>query len=83
MPLNYAFGRFVLGSLCVGDLVLLGLSSIRVAGEGTDTTYSSVNSFCVMQTGLAPETSSLPSHFLKFCPRLDLMFAKRVDFHRT
>jgi len=25
-------GRFVLGSLCVGDLVPLGLSSVHVAG---------------------------------------------------
>ena len=32
MLLNYHIGRFVLGSLCVGDLVWLGLSSIRVAG---------------------------------------------------
>jgi len=31
--LNYPIGRFVLGSLCVGDLVRLGLSSIRVAGS--------------------------------------------------
>jgi len=30
--LNYHIGRFVLGSLCVGDLVRLGLSSVRVAG---------------------------------------------------
>jgi len=30
--LNYRIGRFVLGSLCVGDLVLLGLSGVRVAG---------------------------------------------------
>jgi len=29
---NYHFGRFVLGSLCVGDLVRLGLSGVRVAG---------------------------------------------------
>jgi len=27
---NYHIGRFVLVSLCVGDLVRLGLSSIRV-----------------------------------------------------
>jgi len=27
--LNYHTGRFVLGSLCVGDLVRLGLSSVR------------------------------------------------------
>jgi len=26
--LNYHIGRFVLGSLCVGDLVRLGLSSV-------------------------------------------------------
>jgi len=30
--LNYHIRRFVLGSLCVGDLVRLGLSSVRVAG---------------------------------------------------
>jgi len=30
--LNYHIGRFVLGSLCVGDLARLGLSSTRVAG---------------------------------------------------
>jgi len=29
--LNYQIGRFVLGSLCVGDLVRLGLSNVRVA----------------------------------------------------
>jgi len=28
--LNYHISRFVLGSLCVGDLVRLGLSSVRV-----------------------------------------------------
>ena len=32
MLLNYHVGRFVLVSLCVGDLVRFGLSSIRVAG---------------------------------------------------
>jgi len=31
--LNYHIGRFVLGSLCVGDLVRLGLISVRVAGR--------------------------------------------------
>ena len=30
--LNYHGGCFVLGSLCVGDLVRLGLSGVRVAG---------------------------------------------------
>jgi len=30
--LNYHIGRFVLGSLCVGDLVWLSLSGVRVAG---------------------------------------------------
>ena len=37
MLLNYHIGRFVLVSLCVGDLVRLGLSSIRVAGCSTTT----------------------------------------------
>ena len=32
MLLNYHISRLVLGSLCVGDLVRLGLSSARVAG---------------------------------------------------
>jgi len=32
MLLNYHIGRFVLGSLCVGDLMCLGWSGIRVAG---------------------------------------------------
>jgi hypothetical protein len=30
--LNYHIGRFLLGSLCVGDLVRLALSSVPVAG---------------------------------------------------
>ena len=32
MLLNSQIGRFVIGSLCVGDLVRLGLRSVRVAG---------------------------------------------------
>ena len=32
MLLDYHIRRFVLGSLCVGDLVRLGLSAVRVAG---------------------------------------------------
>ena len=32
MLLNYHIGRFVLGLLCIGDLVRLILSSVRVAG---------------------------------------------------
>jgi len=46
--LNYHIGRFVLGSLCVGDLVWLGLSGVRVAGLGMR--------FCQLST------PSLPSH---------------------
>jgi len=44
--LNYHIGRFVLGSLCVGDLVLLGLSGICVedwscaSAFNTDTTQT-------------------------------------------
>jgi len=30
--LNYHIGHMVLGSMCVGDLVRLGLSGVRVAG---------------------------------------------------
>ena len=32
MLLNYHIGRLVLSSLCVGDLVRLGLSGVRFAG---------------------------------------------------
>ena len=32
MLLNYYIGSFVHGSLCVGGLVRMGLSSVRVAG---------------------------------------------------
>jgi len=32
MLLNYHIGRFVLGSVCVGNLVRLCLSGVRVAG---------------------------------------------------
>ena len=32
MLLNYHIGRFVLSSLCAGDLVWMGFSSGRVAG---------------------------------------------------
>ena len=35
MLLNYHIGRFVLSSLCVGDLVWLVLSSARFAGRST------------------------------------------------
>ena len=40
MLLNYHIGRFVLGSLCVGDLVRLVLSSTRVAGFSLQHGYS-------------------------------------------
>jgi len=32
MLLNYHIGRFVLGSMCVGDSVWLGWGGVRVAG---------------------------------------------------
>jgi len=41
MLLNYHIGRFVLVSLCVGDLAQLGLSSIRVAGFSLQHRYYS------------------------------------------
>jgi len=40
MLLNYHIRRFILGSLCVGDLVRLGLSGVRVAGYRQDTTQT-------------------------------------------
>ena len=39
MLLNYHIGRFVLVSLCVGDLMRLGLSSTRVAGFSLQLSY--------------------------------------------
>jgi len=50
--LNYHIERFVLGSLCVGDLVRLGLSGVRVAAcilhppayeDGTDRGFRNVD----------------------------------------
>ena len=35
MLMNYHVGRLVLSSLCVGDLVRLGLSGARFAGGNT------------------------------------------------
>ena len=43
MLLNYHIGRIVLVSLCVGDLVRLGLSSIRVAGFSLQHGYVLLN----------------------------------------
>ena len=43
MLLNYHIGRLVLGSLCVGDLVWLVLSSARVAGWSTTCCASASN----------------------------------------
>ena len=38
---NYHIGRFVLGSICVGDLVRLSLSRVRVAGFSLQHGYHS------------------------------------------
>ena len=48
MLLNYNIRRFVLGSLCVGDLVRLGLSSARFAGSANTqhTTNREQNDSC-------------------------------------
>jgi len=50
--LNYHIGSFVLGSLCVGDLVRLGLSSVRVTGWSTSAT----------RTLLKPSRTKSPTH---------------------
>jgi len=50
VPLNYHIGRFVLGSLCVGNLVLLGLSGVRVAGQPAT------------RTPFKPSRTKLPAH---------------------
>jgi len=48
--LNYHICRFVLGSLCVGDLVRLGLSGVRVAG------------LPATRTPLKPSRTKSPTH---------------------
>ena len=45
MLLNYHIGRFVLGWLCVGDLVRLGLSGVRVAGFRSEIKYQVTSSW--------------------------------------
>ena len=47
--LNYHIGRFVLGSLCVGDLVRLGLSGEAVLQPAT-------------RTPLKPSRTKSPTH---------------------
>ena len=46
MLLSYHIGRFVLGSLCVGDLVRLCLSGVRVAPNLQHTTNREQNDRC-------------------------------------
>ena len=49
MPLNYHIGRFVLGSLCVGDLVRLVLSGIGVAGFSLQRTKNKTTDVVIQQ----------------------------------
>jgi len=46
--LNYHIGRFVLGSLCVGDLVRMGLSGVRVAGCDIQLVFYSSSTITMM-----------------------------------
>jgi len=43
MLLNYHIGRYVLGSMCVGDSVWLGWSGIRVAGYSLEVGSGGLN----------------------------------------
>ena len=49
MLLNYHTGRYVLGSLCVGDSVWLGWSGIRVAGWSRPCAYEHTACFTAPQ----------------------------------
>jgi len=40
MLLNYHIGRFVLGSLCVGDMVRLVVTVLQVSACNTDTNHT-------------------------------------------
>jgi len=51
--LNYHIGRFVLGSLRVGDLVRLGWSGVRVAGFRLQP---------ATRTPLKPSLTKTPTH---------------------
>jgi len=57
--LNYNIGRFVLGSLCVGDLVRLGLSRVRVAGCNTGIS-TSPRGLCILHITLIARKLSKP-----------------------
>jgi hypothetical protein len=57
MLLNYHIGRFVLVSLCVGDLGRLGLSSIRVEGWSTTAVLQSATRIL-----LKPNRTKSPTH---------------------
>ena len=60
MLLNYHIGCFILGSLCVGDLVRLGLSSVRVAcGNSTAQSQAPVNGYINVRNMLSTYRSEI------------------------
>jgi len=62
--LNYHIGRFVLGSLCIGDLVQLGLSGVRVAGFSLQHGHHRLRESC---RNLCTEQSPKESDDTRWC----------------
>ena len=73
MLLNCHIGRFVLVSLCVGDLVRLGLSSISVAGWSTVVLQQHSRKLLMMDI-LMSETCSLHKKWNKIASDIKLVF---------
>ena len=84
MLLNYHIGLFVLGSLCVGDLVRLGLSGVRVAGcWGFGAAGFEWCPCCTLQpatrTPLKPRQIMRSLHYYDVRPILRMAMQKRKD----
>jgi len=73
--LNYHIGCFVLVSFCVGDLVRLGLSGVRVAGWSTTDVVMQQNSRkLLMMDILMPETCWAHKKWNKIASDIKLVF---------
>jgi len=83
MLLNYHIGRLVLVSLCVGDLVRLGLGSTRVAGFSKNKTSDVVTQQhsrnLLMMDILMSETCWVHKKYNKMASDIKLVFYSSVD----
>ena len=84
--LNYHIGRLVLGSLCVGDLVRLGLSSVRVAGCAsacsTGTTQTQPHQISNTQQTENNTTDVVIQHHSRKLLMMDILISETCSVHK-